>query len=572
MTAGNKATIVASTVDKASGPLDRIRGKYEALQKQGAKGFAIGAGAAITTKAFSLLDGAASTVIDTLGDAVQAAIADEESVKRLSASLRANVEGWDGNTKAIEANILAKQRLGFDDETLRDSLTVLVGATHDVTKAQMIMNTAMDLARFKGIDLRTASEALIKVDGGHYRALQALGIKLRDGATQTEALAAVQKIATGQAEAYARTTSGKLVAAQIRIGEIMESFGGVILPGVVEGLDQVTTALDVLGGQIPVTDGQVARFAADVASFFTGNGLIGQAVDETVDRFDDLTKAARYMADAAKDDVVPAFETMAEALPRITEEAGKETERRMREIVKDMATSLRGGYDDVFEAATELAGAASDPLDYATRKARLTGLLTGAELQAGLHSTDPIVRAEAEALAGRIQTELATLEAAAKRYGLRTGQEYAAGLRAAYGIVSESAKAVAGAATGAFKASSPPGPESPLHHIGDWGERTAEAWADRLRSGVEAIDLEPALARVGASFRGMESRGGGQTSIATGSGGGLAPTSAPAGAGTGASGVIELHSHLHLDGRVIAEIVDRHLYYQTSGASRLPRA
>ena len=60
-------------VGKASSDLDRLKDKFEKLQKGGSKGFAIGAGAAITAGAFGLLAGAASSVIGVLGGAIEAA-------------------------------------------------------------------------------------------------------------------------------------------------------------------------------------------------------------------------------------------------------------------------------------------------------------------------------------------------------------------------------------------------------------------------------------------------------------------------------------------------------------------
>lgn len=239
-----RVAVSAPGAKQASSEMDSLRDKFSKLQSQGAKGFAIGAGAAITAKGINIMADAASGAVGILGDMVKAAMEDEESVSRLGASLRTNVPNWQGNTDAIESSIKSAQRLGFADETLRDSLSVLVGATHDVGKAQSIMAIAMDLARFKGIDLQTASEALIKVEGGHYKMLAQLGISLKAGATQTEALAAVQRVAQGQAEAYANTTSGKLLAAQIAINEAMEAAGKTILPLVAEGLNDVSYALD----------------------------------------------------------------------------------------------------------------------------------------------------------------------------------------------------------------------------------------------------------------------------------------------------------------------------------------
>lgn len=234
-------------VGKASSELDKLKDRFEKLQKQGAKGFAIGAGAAITAKGLGLLDAAASGVVGTLTGMTERAIADEESVARLGASLRANVPAWNGSTVAIERRIKAAQRLGFADEDLRASLALLVGATHDVGKAQEIQATAMDLARFKNISLQDATEALTRVEAGSYRILKSLGIVLKDGATQTDALAAVQKVAARQAEDYANTTRGKTVAATIALDEAMEHLGKVGIPVVVEAANVLTGALDRAG-------------------------------------------------------------------------------------------------------------------------------------------------------------------------------------------------------------------------------------------------------------------------------------------------------------------------------------
>lgn len=311
--AGNQVRIGVGVKDNATKPIKGISDAFHRLQTQGGKGFAIGAGAATTAKAFSLLDSAASGVINVLGDAIKAAMADEESVNRLGTSLRANVAAWNGNTAAIEKNILAAQRLGFDDETLRDSLTVLVGATHDVTRAQEIQAIAMDLARFKGVDLRTASEALIKVEGGHYRALAQLGIKLKEGATQTEALAAVQKIAAGQAEAYANTLSGKVAAAQIKFSEQLEDIGKKALPAVADGLESANNLFDNTAKELNAIDrafkvfGLVLEGDGDkLAAFNAAGGEAG--------------KRMRYMADAAKDDLVPALTDLAVSTADDTDE------------------------------------------------------------------------------------------------------------------------------------------------------------------------------------------------------------------------------------------------------------
>ena len=89
----------------AGSELDRFRDKFDKLQKQGAKGFAIGAGVAATGLAFDALGQGISAVTGFLSDSAAAFRENEVSVSQLGAALRANVEGWDGNTQAIEAAI-----------------------------------------------------------------------------------------------------------------------------------------------------------------------------------------------------------------------------------------------------------------------------------------------------------------------------------------------------------------------------------------------------------------------------------------------------------------------------------
>jgi hypothetical protein len=240
----NSVRIGVGVDDKASAPIQRIRDAFKTLQQEGARGFAVGAGAAITAKAFTLLEDAARGVVNVLGDSVQAAIADEQSQATLRTSLMANIPAWEGNTDAIEKRIAAGIKLGFADDEQRQSLALLVAATHDVNKAFNVQSVAMDLARFKGISLTAATEALTRVEGGSFRILKSLGIALKDGATAQDALNAVEAVAAGQREAFVSKTGGKLVVIQERINEKMEDLGYKILPVVADALEIVAGALD----------------------------------------------------------------------------------------------------------------------------------------------------------------------------------------------------------------------------------------------------------------------------------------------------------------------------------------
>lgn len=212
------------------------------------RGLVQGLGLAGGLGAAHLVTNAVRKVIDVFGDATAAAREEEDSVARLTTSLEQSVPGWDGNTEAIERTLQARMRLGFSDDEQRESLSRLVGATHDVTKALDLERVAMDLARFKRIGLLEASEALIKIDGGQFRALKALIGSTDDIKTAEEALAAVRKVAGGQAEKIANTNSGKLLASQVKFGEALEKLGAVTMPLVTNATLAFVDALDLLMG------------------------------------------------------------------------------------------------------------------------------------------------------------------------------------------------------------------------------------------------------------------------------------------------------------------------------------
>lgn len=249
---GNNVRFSAFMDDHVTSTLGKIEDKFKTAGKsEGFKAIAQGVGIGAGISAFGLLGSAVSGVTGFLGESVKAYQEEQDSVSRLGASLKANVADWDGNTSAIEKTLSARMRLGFSDEDQRNSLALLVGATHDVNKALEIESTAMDLARFKRISLADASEALTKVEAGSFRVLKSLGIVLKDGATQQDALNAVQAVAMGQAEEYANSDLGKVEISQIKVNEAQEKWGkglsklqAEILPAAADAVTSLTYALD----------------------------------------------------------------------------------------------------------------------------------------------------------------------------------------------------------------------------------------------------------------------------------------------------------------------------------------
>ena len=302
-------TLRILAADLASGKIGTFIGNMDKMAKKGGLMQGVGRSLGEMLNPLGLVTDAIGAVSGYMIDAARAAMENEASVTRLTTSLKANVVGWDGNTAAIEQNILAQQHLGFTDDELRASLTLLVGATHDLASAQRIQATAMDLARYKGIGLKEASDALIKVEAGQYRALKALGIQLEKGATQTQALAAVQGVAAGQAEAWSKSTEGSLAAMNVAMGELQEDIGRGLLPVVME----LSRAIREMAGTLSAGDPAVTAFIANMRilkdtggqstdwlkSFADGLVALDDILQPQVDEAMDFARSVQTMGEAA---------------------------------------------------------------------------------------------------------------------------------------------------------------------------------------------------------------------------------------------------------------------------------
>jgi hypothetical protein len=262
---------VKSELKGIQGEAKKTQGALDDMKKGAAQGLGIGVGLG----GFQAASAAVQQLTGFLTDAVKAAQEDEQSVAQLNASLNANAPLWRENANAIDAQIKAAQRLGFTDDEVRGSLSRLSAVTHDVNESLKIQQTAMDLARFKNISLESATQALVQVEAGRYRGLAALGINIKDIHNRTEALAAVQKVAAGSAEAWGKTSAGAAQEAGIAFGEAQESIGRGLLPVITElshaVRDILAPALQVVADNLPL----IEQAAAGVAIAFGVKMVLG---------------------------------------------------------------------------------------------------------------------------------------------------------------------------------------------------------------------------------------------------------------------------------------------------------
>lgn len=285
--------------DQLTGPLAAAKGELaatEATATQAAGAFA-GLGSSMKTLALGLGTAfVAFKAVDFLGDAVKAAADEEAGIKRLTQSLQANVPAWQANEKAVEGVIAQRENLGFADDALRDSLGSLVAATHDVNAALDIQSTAMDLARFKGISLQEATQALVTIEAGRYRGLAQLGIVLKAGTTQAEALAAVQKVAGGQAEAFASTTQGAFDRASVAIHNLQETIGAPLLDALATVATAAAEAAKSLGQFVGTAEDLIAE-AGKLGNAARDTGIRIPVLADAIDLVTGAFHAARDPAE-----------------------------------------------------------------------------------------------------------------------------------------------------------------------------------------------------------------------------------------------------------------------------------
>lgn len=163
-------------------------------------------------------------------DAANAAAEDAAATARLETTLKSLGGNLEDHLGLVDQAITAGQALAFSDDDVRDSFQFLAQATGDVDEALRRQRLAMDLARGANIPLGQATKMLGKLNEENIQTFKKLGITIAEGATEAEAMAAVQAKFAGQAEAYGKSTAGQFAQAKLRMGELKETIGGALLP------------------------------------------------------------------------------------------------------------------------------------------------------------------------------------------------------------------------------------------------------------------------------------------------------------------------------------------------------
>jgi hypothetical protein len=174
--------------------------------------------------------GVAGIAAGAIIEMTSAADADRTEQLKLAKAIEQAGAATATSTQQVEDAIAVGQEKAFSDSETRDALQSLVTATGDVTEATSLLTSAQDIARFAGVDLATASDAVAKAAAGQDTQLARLIPGLEKGATASDTLANATAAAAGQADIYASSADGMKARAGDAFGELSETIGSVFLP------------------------------------------------------------------------------------------------------------------------------------------------------------------------------------------------------------------------------------------------------------------------------------------------------------------------------------------------------
>lgn len=244
--------IVITAKDEAGKVLQALSGKVKGTEaatkglttatKQSGLSFGQMAGAvAIGTAAVQ----AAATAYRFLSGFVKQSITDAKaaqvSQEKVNAILKTLTGNYQEHVQTVREAAKAALQLGFDDEDASEGMAKLLQVTGDTTTAQEAMTNAMDLARFKGISLEEATQALTLAMQGSGRVLKQLGIDVPDNASKTEILGLVMQRVAGQAETFGKTAAGAQERYKVALQNVREEIGSFLLPILTKFYDAIST-------------------------------------------------------------------------------------------------------------------------------------------------------------------------------------------------------------------------------------------------------------------------------------------------------------------------------------------
>ena len=247
-------------------------------------------------------------------EGVKAAVEDEKAQTQLALALENATGATNAQIAATEQSILKMSlATGVADDQLRPALGRLVRSTGDITKAQDLLTTALDIATATGKPLETVANALGKAYDGNSAALGKLGIGLSAAELKTMSFTQVQgrlsDLFGGAAARNADTYAGRIARMQVAFDEAKETIGFALLPilekvinfinqNALPAINAFSNAFSLDGGGL---GGQITQVGNLLTAVFTPiiNGLVkafGYVRDAIGDNLETFKVFGAYIA------------------------------------------------------------------------------------------------------------------------------------------------------------------------------------------------------------------------------------------------------------------------------------
>lgn len=238
-----------------------VNGQLASMQVQ-----ATAAGVALTRlEKAAIVSGAAFRAVAVVTAAVgvlsiKAAMEQETAFARMDEAIKSAKDVTSATGAEFRKATDAAIEMGFADEVAAGALGTLVTATGSAKEAQVLLTSAMNLSRYKHIDLNTAATILARGTQGSAKAFKELGITLDTTLPKQEAINVAfdqlnAKIG-GQAQAYLETFAGRMAVLGAKTDQLAEKFGDMLIPIVSKLIDFLTK----YGTQIAITAGAIVSF------------------------------------------------------------------------------------------------------------------------------------------------------------------------------------------------------------------------------------------------------------------------------------------------------------------------
>ena len=255
---------------------------------------------------------------------VKAFIADEEAANRLSLAVK-NLGMEFANPYISEYIKNLEQTSKVADDQLRPAFQSLLQQTGSLTKAQSILNTAIEVSRGSGTDLSTVANDLAQAYVGNTKGLKKYYLGLTTAELKAKSFVDIQKIMndqfTGSSAAYLSTYSGQVGVLSLAWQNFQENVGGALLTmasfgsgGKAGGLSKLATVLDSIGKAVNL----IATGWDSVAKLFNVTGQGG-----LLSKFNPYGGSSPSMK---KDDSAKSIDKYQELLAKIEKERNKQNQ------------------------------------------------------------------------------------------------------------------------------------------------------------------------------------------------------------------------------------------------------